>query len=123
MDGWKMTSFKITKTVAEKKLGDDFVSLAGDELVTSFDSYQLDLTKETIYFKAPKQYSYNQIASYGGKLNYLLRYSGYEMGKKKKYFLHDTCYFNLTVDFQNWSLQLTLEIAWPLAKIKVAIVK
>lgn len=77
-----MTSFKITKTVAEKKLGDDFVSLAGGELFTSFDSYPLDLTTETIYFKAPKQYSYNQMASYGGQLDYLIRYSGYEMGKK-----------------------------------------
>ena len=116
-----MTSFKITKTVAEKKLGDDFVSLAGGELFTSFDSYPLDLTtgnfqfhefffsfiisriffkvfkfhekkivynftkfslSETIYFKAPKQYSYNQMASYGGQLDYLIRYSGYEMGKK-----------------------------------------
>ena len=77
-----MTSFKITKTVAEKKLGDDFVSLAGGELFTSFDSYPLDLKTETIYFKAPKQYSYNQMASYGGQLDYLIRYSGYEMGKK-----------------------------------------
>ena len=33
--------------------------------------------------------------------------------------LHNTCHFNLTVHFQNWSLQLTLKITWSLAKIKV----
>ena len=95
-----MTSFKITKTVAEKKLGDDFVSLAGGELFTSFDSYPLDLTTETIYFKAPKQYSYNQMASYGGQLDYLLRYSGYEMGKKDM--LHTTiCAFFSWMNSEN----------------------
>ena len=33
-----------------------------------------------------------------------------------------TCHINLTVCFQNWSLQLTLKSKWSTAKIKVAIV-
>ena len=50
-----------------------------------------------------------------------------KLGKKKppyiNWFLHNTCHFNLTVHFQNWSLQLILKITWSLAKIKVVIVK
>ena len=37
--------------------------------------------------------------------------------------LHNTCHFNLTLYFQNWSLQRTLKMTCSLAKIKVAIVK
>ena len=33
-----------------------------------------------------------------------------------KYILHNACQFNLKVDFQNWSLQLTLKIIWPFAQ-------
>ena len=39
---------------------------------------------------------------------------------------HNTWHFNLTICFQNWSIQLNLKITWwcwSLTKIKVAIVK
>ena len=32
---------------------------------------------------------------------------------EEKKLVRNTCHFNLTVHFQNWSLQLTLKITWP----------
>ena len=79
MENWELTSFKITKTVAEKKLGDQSLPNYQGELAVSFDSYPVDLNTYSIYFKAPEDFLRNQINSYGGNLNYQFTYSGYDM--------------------------------------------
>ena len=79
MENWELTSFKITKTVAEKKLGDQSLPNYQGELAVSFDSYPVDLNTYSIYFKAPEDFLRNQINSYGGHLNYQFTYSGYDM--------------------------------------------
>ena len=78
MENWEMTSFKITKTVVEKKLGNaqSLPSYSG-ELEDPFSNYpNHDHTQSPLYFKAPQEYLRNQLKSYGGELNYLLTYKG-----------------------------------------------
>ena len=86
MEGWQLTSFKITKTVTEKKPNSD-QSLPNyqGELAISFTSYpSVDLTTNSIYFKAPEDFLRNQINSYGGKLSYQMTYSGYNLDGASK---------------------------------------
>ena len=53
------------------------------ELAVSFTSHQdVDLRSTSLYLRAPKDFIHNQIKSYGGKLNYQITYSGYEMDGK-----------------------------------------
>jgi hypothetical protein len=80
MEGWDMTSFKITKTVTEQKLRSVTLPNYSRELAVSFTSYPtVDMSQATMYFKAPEDFLRNQINSYGGNLNYQLTYSGYEL--------------------------------------------
>ncbi len=52
MEGWQMTSFKITKTVAERKLRDEELPNYSGELAVSFTNYpNLDLSDTSLYFK------------------------------------------------------------------------
>ena len=54
MDNWEITSFKITKTVVEKKpyVVDQSLPNYSGELAIQFDQYpDIDLTTHTMYFK------------------------------------------------------------------------
>ena len=79
-----MTSFKITRVVSESKLRSPATLINyNGELAVSFSSYpEVELKSTSMYFKAPKDYIHNQIKSYGGKINYQITYSGYEMEGK-----------------------------------------
>jgi hypothetical protein len=88
MADWELTSFKITRTVTESKLRNpsSLPNYSG-ELAVSFTSFpEVDLKSTSLYFKAPKDYIQNQIKSYGGKINYQITYSGYEMDGRNKHF-------------------------------------
>ena len=81
MEDWELTSFKISRIVTESKLRSmaKLTNYAG-ELAVSFSSYpEVDLKTTSVYFKAPVDYIHNHIKSYGGKFNYQITYSGYEM--------------------------------------------
>jgi hypothetical protein len=89
MADWELTSFKITRTVTESKLRNpsSLPNYSG-ELAVSFTSFpEVDLKSTSLYFKAPKDYIQNQIKSYGGKINYQITYSGYEMDGRNKIFI------------------------------------
>jgi len=80
MDKWSLTSFKISRTVSEVGLGQPELINYSGELAISFRDYPIsDLSTTSVYFKAPIDYVKNQIMSYGGKLNYQITYSGYEL--------------------------------------------
>ena len=75
-----MSSFKISKTVVAKKLQDQTLPNYSGELAVSFTAYRnVDLASHTLYFKAPEAFLRNQINSFGGKLQYQITYSGYNM--------------------------------------------
>ena len=85
MENWQVTSFMVTKTVAQKSLGDQSLPLYGEELAVSFTSYRnVDLKSTSIYFAAPEDFLRNQINSYGGKLQYSVTYGGYNMEEAPK---------------------------------------
>ena len=89
MEDWELTSFKISRVVTESKLRSpaSLINYNG-ELAVSFSSYpEVELKSTSMYFRAPKDYIHNQIKSYGGKINYQVTYSGYELeGKLFKHF-------------------------------------
>jgi hypothetical protein len=63
MEGWELTSFKITRTVTEAKLRNPakLPNYSG-ELAVSFTSHpEVDLKSSSLYFRAPKDYIQNQV--------------------------------------------------------------
>jgi hypothetical protein len=88
MDDWSLTSFRISKTVNEKSLGDFSLPNYGGELATLFSDYSdsgIDMTQSSFYFRAPEAYLRSQINSYGNRLNYVLTYSGYTLSGKERH--------------------------------------
>jgi hypothetical protein len=93
MESWELTSFKISRIVTESKLRSSakLPNYSG-ELAVSFSSYpEVDLKTTSVYFKAPVDYIHNHIKSYGGKLNYQITYSGYEMEGSNKSTFFQIC--------------------------------
>ena len=83
MDNWGMTSYRLARTVVEEKVSERRLPNYDGELAVSFPDFgDVNLAESSLYFKAPEAYLKNQIFSYGGKISYMLTYSGYELESK-----------------------------------------
>lgn len=81
MDGWKLVSLNVSKTVNVESIG---------TLPQKIESGQgqaigVDLTAledKIIYFQAPEKFLGNKLTSHGGDLNFTLLYTNGLFGKK-----------------------------------------
>ena len=85
MGDWQITSFSIGKTVTETSIS--LISLPNYDgqiaaYFADYDDADVDLSVDSLYYKAPEDYLRNQINSYGSQINYVLTYSGYEFEGK-----------------------------------------